>query len=86
MITHHEAPLIYAQALINPDGNPYQQLSETLVNVIQERGRPVKLVVRDQIMKDVFQLICDSSNMMIEVSEVLETIDLFVEELSQSMM
>ncbi|MBS3990599.1 MAG: hypothetical protein KGZ51_00875 [Erysipelothrix sp.] len=86
MIAHHEAPYIYAQGLIKEDNHPHLQLLESFVNVIKERGKPKKIFVRDQIMLEVMTSLCESVNIEIQESEVLNTIDIFVEELSESMM
>ncbi len=85
MIAHHEAPYIFAQGLIKEDNHPHLQLLESLVNVIKERGKPKKIFVRDQIMLEVMTSLCEVVNIEIEESEVLNTIDIFVEELSDSM-
>lgn len=86
MIAHHEAPYIYAQALIKEDNHPHLQLLESLVNVIKERGKPKKIYVRDQIMIEVMTSLLESVNIDIEESEVLNTIDQFVDEVAESMM
>lgn len=86
LIAHHEAPFIYAQGLIKEDNHPHLQLLESFVNVIKERGRPKKIYVRDQIMIEVMTSLCESVNIEIEESEILDTIDTFVSELSDSMM
>jgi hypothetical protein len=86
MVAHHEAPYIYAQGLIKEDNHPHLQLLESLVNVIKERGKPKKIIVRDQIMLEVMSSLCELVNIEIEESEVLNTIDIFVDELSESMM
>jgi hypothetical protein len=86
MIAHHEAPYIYAQGLIKEDNHPHLQLLESFVNVIKERGKPKKIFVRDQIMIEVMTSLCESVNIEIQENEVLNTIDIFVEELSESMM
>jgi hypothetical protein len=86
MIAHHEAPYIYAQGLIKENNHPHLQLLESLVNVIKERGKPKKIFVRDQIMLEVMTSLCESVNIEIQENEVLNTIDIFVDELSESMM
>jgi hypothetical protein len=84
MITHHEAPLIYAQALVNQE-DAHMQLMNELTNNIKQRGRPLKIVTRDHILVDAFKKVCDSLSIEIEANEVLETIDLFVQELEENM-
>jgi hypothetical protein len=84
MITHHEAPLIYAQTLVNQD-DAHGQLYNELINNIKQRGRPLKIVTRDHILADAFKKVCDSLQIELEANEVLDTIDLFVQELEENM-
>jgi hypothetical protein len=84
MITHHEAPLIYSQALVNQE-NAHEQLLQELINNIKQRGRPSKIITRDHILVDSFKTVCESLQIEIEANEVLETIDLFVLELEENM-
>jgi len=84
MITHHEAPLVYAQALVNVE-DTHQQLCDELEKVILQRGRPSKIMTRDSILVDAFNEVCASLNIKLEANETLETIDLFIQELEENM-
>ncbi len=84
MITHHDAPLIYSQSLVNQE-DAHQQLYGELINTIKQRGRPQKIITRDQILMDAFKSVCNEVNIELEASEELETIDLFIQELEENM-
>lgn len=84
MVTHHDAPLIYSQALVKQE-DAHQQLCDELVQCMKERGRPSKIITRDTILVDAFVNICESLSIDLEANETLDTIDLFIEELEATM-
>lgn len=83
VIAHHDKPLIYKQALVNQD-DVHQQLGDELLQCILERGRPKRLLTRDNILVEAFTPCCSQLNIAIEASEQLAMIDVFIEELANA--
>lgn len=83
VIAHHENPLIYKQALVNQD-DAHHQLGDELMQCMLERGRPQKILTRDQILVETFASVCAMLNIEIEANEQLAMIDVFIEELASA--
>ncbi len=83
LLANHKQQTIYKQQLVTLKDDSNQQLVDTLITTILEKGYPKLLKVRDDIVVGLLQQLIDQTTINIEVSQNLDVIDLYVDEFSK---
>jgi len=77
-IANHQKEEVYFQKLVTLKDDSNRMMVDQVIDRILNSGKPLKLIVRDEIVKSLFSQLSEKLLIPIEVNQKLETIDRFV--------